>query len=93
MYPENQKPQPKASPSPPAGASFTYFGFGALVAIRFKVKTSMNLSKYTAEQISEIIDRITTLRMRWLRHIDTQLESQQSRAVLDHYKLSGEPAE
>jgi hypothetical protein len=53
----------------------------------------MNLPKYTAEQIREITDRITTLRMRWLRHVETQLESQQSRPVLDHYKLSGEPAE
>ncbi|HWX84539.1 MAG TPA: hypothetical protein VNZ48_13145 [Xanthobacteraceae bacterium] len=49
--------------------------------------------KYTAEQISEIIDRITTLRMGWLRQVATQLASQQSRPVLDDYQLSGEAAE
>jgi hypothetical protein len=53
----------------------------------------MNLPKYTAEQIGEIINRITTLRVRWLRHVETQLASQESRPVLDDYKLSAEPAE
>ena len=53
----------------------------------------MNLPKYTAEQISEIIDRITTLRMGWLRQVETQLASRQSRPVLDDYQHSGEPAE
>ena len=57
------------------------------------MKTSMNLPKYTAEQISEIIDRITTLRMGWLRQVENQLASQQSRPVLDDYQLSGEAAE
>jgi hypothetical protein len=57
------------------------------------MKTSMNPPKYTAEQISEIIARITTLRMGWLRQVETQLASQQSRPVLDDYQLSGEPAE
>jgi hypothetical protein len=57
------------------------------------MKTSMNLPKYTAEQISEIIDRITTLRLRWLRQVEAQLASRQSRPVLDDYQLSGEPAE
>jgi hypothetical protein len=57
------------------------------------MKTSMNLPKYTAEQISEIIDRITTLRMGWIRQVETQLASLQSRPVLDDYQLSGEPAE
>ena len=57
------------------------------------MKTSMNMPKYTAEQIIEIIDRITTLRMGWLRQVEAQLASQQSRLVLDDYKLSGEPAE
>jgi hypothetical protein len=52
----------------------------------------MNLPKYTAEQIDEIVDRITTLRVRWLRHVETQ-QSQESRPVLDDYKLSAEPAE
>jgi hypothetical protein len=51
------------------------------------------LPKYTAEQISEIIDRITTLRMRWLRQVEAQLASRQSRPILDDYQLSGEPAE
>jgi hypothetical protein len=31
--------------------------------------------------------------MGWLRQVETQLASQQSRPVLDDYKLSGEPAE
>jgi hypothetical protein len=57
------------------------------------MKTSMNVPKYTAEQISEIIDRITTLRMRWLRQVEVQLASRQSRPILDDYQLSGEPAE
>jgi hypothetical protein len=56
------------------------------------MKTSMNLPKYTAEEISEVIDRITTLRMRWLRQVEAQLASQ-GRRVLDDYELSGEPAE
>ena len=51
------------------------------------------LEKYTAKHISEIIDRIIALRMRWLRHVETQLASQQSRPALDHYKLSSEAAE
>jgi hypothetical protein len=55
------------------------------------MKTS--LPKYTAEQISEIIDRMTILRMRWLRQVENQLASQQSRPILDDYRLSGEPAE
>jgi hypothetical protein len=53
----------------------------------------MNLPKYTTEQIREIIARIATLRMGWLRQVEAQLASQQSRPVLDDYKLSGEPAE
>jgi hypothetical protein len=57
------------------------------------MKTSMTLPKYTAEQISEIIDRMATLRMRWLRQVENQLASQQSRPILDDYRLSGEPAE
>jgi hypothetical protein len=57
------------------------------------MKTSMNLPKYTAEQISEIMDRVTTLRTLWLRHVEALLASQQSRPVLDDYKLSAEPAE
>jgi hypothetical protein len=53
----------------------------------------MNLPKSTPEQISVIIDRMTTLRVRWLRHVQTQLASQESHADLDDYKLSAEPAE
>jgi hypothetical protein len=56
-------------------------------------KTDQFWPKYTAEQISEIIDRIITLRMGWLRQVDAQLASRQSRPVLDDYQLSGEPAE
>jgi hypothetical protein len=52
----------------------------------------MNLPKYTAEQISEIIDRITTLRVRWTRHVETQLASQESAPALDDYKFGAEPA-
>ena len=51
------------------------------------------LEKYTAKHIDEITDRIVALRVRWLRHVETQLASQQSRAVPDHYKLGAEAAE
>jgi hypothetical protein len=51
------------------------------------------LEKYTAKHVSEIVDRIAALRMRWLRHVETQLVSQQSRSALDRYKLSSEAAE
>jgi hypothetical protein len=51
------------------------------------------LEKYTAKHIDEITDRIIALRMRWLRHVDTQLASQQSRHAPDRYKLSSEAAE
>jgi uncharacterized protein (DUF1810 family) len=57
------------------------------------MKTSMTLPKYTAEQVSEIIDRMTTLRTRWLRQVADQLASQQNHPILDDYGLSGEPAE
>jgi hypothetical protein len=56
-------------------------------------KTDQLWPKYTAEQISEIVDRIATLRMGWLRQVEAQLASRQSRPVLDDYRLSGEPAE
>jgi hypothetical protein len=56
-------------------------------------KTDQLWPKYTAEQISEIINRMTTLRMSWIRQVKTQLASQQSRPVVDDYRLSGEPAE
>jgi hypothetical protein len=56
-------------------------------------KTDQFWPKYTAEQISEIIDRITTLRMGWLHQVETQLASRQSRPVLDDYQLSGKAAD
>jgi hypothetical protein len=53
------------------------------------------LEKYTAKHVNVLVDRMTALRMRWLRHVETQLASQQSRnaPALDHYKLSGGAAE
>jgi hypothetical protein len=51
------------------------------------------LEKYTAKHIDEITDRIIALRVRWLRHVKTELASQQSRPVLDHYELSTDAAE
>jgi hypothetical protein len=56
-------------------------------------KTEQFWPKYTAEQISEITDRIATLRMGWLRQVETQLASRRSRPIFDDYQLSGEPAE
>jgi hypothetical protein len=35
----------------------------------------MKSPKYTDEQIDEIIDRITALRMRWLQSVEAQLAS------------------
>jgi hypothetical protein len=90
-FPKIRKPQPQAPPRPCWGF-FVHFS-RCLLAIGFKMKTSTNLPKYTAEQISEIIARISTLRMGWLRQVEAQLASQQSRPVLDDYQLSGEPAE
>ena len=58
------------------------------------MEPSKILEKYTAKHIDEITDRIIALRVRWLRHVETQLASQQkSRPVLDHYELSTEAAE
>jgi hypothetical protein len=55
------------------------------------------LERYTATNVNEITDRITALRVRWLRHVETQLASQQRRdanaSALDRYKLSAEAAE
>jgi len=59
----------------------------------FKMKTPKTPEKYTAKHIDEITDRIVALRVSWLRHVKTQLASQQGRDVLDHYKLSAEAAE
>src|SRR5580704_4256150 len=96
---EDQKPQLKP-PSSPLGLFFLA-GWLARACCRrnqvqvimFKMKTPKTLEKYTAKHIDEIADRIVALRGRWLRHVATQLASQQSRAVLDHYKLRTEAAE
>jgi hypothetical protein len=59
------------------------------------METPTNREEYTAKRIGEITDRITALRVRWLRHVETQLASQQSRPTpaLDRYKLSAQAAE
>jgi hypothetical protein len=49
--------------------------------------------KYSAEQIDEIINRITALRMRWLHHVEAELASQQSHVAFDRYAPDLEPAE
>jgi hypothetical protein len=56
------------------------------------MKISMKLPKYTAEQIDEIADRIATLRMRWLRQVETRLAFQRSRPMIDHPELLTPPA-
>jgi hypothetical protein len=89
---ESEAPAPKPPSSPlglffPAGLSF------AAVIIGFKMETPTKRDKYTAKRISEITDRIAALRVRWLHHVETQLASQQSRPVLEPYKLSTEAAE
>lgn len=89
LIPKVRSPSPKRPPAP-AGASF---GHSIVAPLGISVKMKTSLPKYTAEQISEIIDRMTILRMRWLRQVENQLASQQSRPILDDYRLSGEPAE
>ena len=49
----------------------------------FKMKTPETQEKYTSKHIDEITDRIVALRVSWLRHVKTQLASQQGRDVLD----------
>lgn len=94
---EDQKPQLK--PPSPAGAFLSFWLAQACCRrnqvqfIMFEMKTPKTLEKYTAKHIDEVTDRIIALRVRWLRHVETQLASQQSRAVLDDYKLSTEAAE
>jgi hypothetical protein len=44
-----------------------------------RIRFDMKPPKYTAEQIKEIVDRILELRTRWLRVVEAQLASQQSR--------------
>lgn len=46
--------------------------------IRFKMKTPKTPPKYTVEQISEIRNRIATLRARWLHSIEGRLAPQKS---------------
>jgi len=92
---EDQKPQLKP-PSSPLGLFFP--AASAAVAIRlkpprFKMELPRKLEKYTAKHIDELLDRISALRMRWLRHVEMQLASQQSRHAPDHYKLGAEAAE
>ena len=41
------------------------------------------VEKYTAKHVDEITDRIIALRVRWLRHVETQLASQQVALSLD----------
>jgi hypothetical protein len=89
--PKIKKPQPQSPPAP-AGASLST-PVVAFLAISVKIKTPMNLPKYTAEQISEIIDRINTLRMGWLRQVEAQLASRQRHTIPDDYQLNSEPAE
>jgi hypothetical protein len=55
--------------------------------------TAREQPKYSAEQIDEIINRIAALRARWLRHVETQLASQQSHVAFDHDAPGLEPAE
>jgi hypothetical protein len=90
---QDQKPSP--GPQLPAGVFLSGCVNFAAVVIRFKMETPKKRQKYTAKHISEITDRITALRVRWLRHVETQLASQQSRPTpaLDHYKLSTQAAE
>ena len=93
---EDQKPQLKPPSSPLglfflAGASLPRSQLGS--SHQVQNENAKTLEKYTAKHIDEITDRIIALRVRWLRHVETQLASQQSRPVLDHYKLSTEAAE
>ena len=41
------------------------------------MKALNNPPKYTAEQIDEIIERMKTLRLRWLRFVEIEIESRQ----------------
>jgi len=43
----------------------------------------MKPPKYTAEQTAEIIERIKTLRMRWLSVVETKLDRQRGRNELN----------
>jgi hypothetical protein len=88
---KSRSPSPKA-PSPCWGF-FVHSSCGVPGHQRQNENPPKNLPKYTAEQISEIVDRINTLRMGWLRQVEAQLASRQSHSILDDYQFSGEPAE
>jgi hypothetical protein len=94
---EDQKPQLKP-PSSPLGLFFPTAPSFAAVAIKLKplgpkMEPAKILEKYTAKHIDEITDRIIALRVRWLRHVETELASQQSRPALDRYEFSTDAAE
>jgi hypothetical protein len=55
--------------------------------------TATEQPKYSAEQIEAILNRIAALRVRWLRHVETELASQQSRVAFNDYAPGLEPAE
>ena len=48
-----------------------------------KMNTPIKPPRYSADQIKEIIDRILTLRMRWLAVVETQLASRKTLPSLD----------
>jgi hypothetical protein len=91
---EDQKPQPKP-PSFPPGLFFLAALISLPSSLGSKMETPKKRQKYTAKHINEITDRMTALRVRWLRHVKTQLASQQSRPTpaLDHYKVRTQAAE
>jgi len=55
--------------------------------------TATEQPKYSAEQVDAILNRIAALRVRWLRHVETELASQQSRVAFNDYVPGLEPAE
>ena len=55
--------------------------------------TAVEQPKYSAEQIDEILDRIAALRVRWLRHVETELASQRSHVAFNDYAPALEAAE
>ena len=57
------------------------------------MNTSTKSPRYSAEQIEEIVARITTLRARWLRAVEAQLAPQMASSSLGEPQSSslGEP--
>jgi hypothetical protein len=53
-------------------------GRSTTAKIYSKMKAPMGPPKHTAQQISEIRNRITVLRMSWLRSVEAHLERQKS---------------